>query len=258
MLFRGITPVASTTYRWHSPLILSGSLILVIASLFWARVVLIPMVLAVLLTFILSPLVNMWEKIGLNRVLATVVTVTLALMLFVGIGMTMFWQFKSLATDLPHYQKEITEKIVSIRDAGKGSWWEEAITMIQHITQTVQSQTKGKEPMPVTVETSRLPIFQSAAISALDLLVNVGLVTVLVIFMLIQLEDLRNRMIRLWGNGRLTIMTQALDDAGRRISRFLLMQLITNSAFALAFGVGLFLIGVPYPFVWGILGGLFR
>jgi len=80
----------------------------------------------------------------------------------------------------------------------------------------------------------------------------------LVIFMLIRREDLRNRLIHLWGNGNLTIMTQALDDAGHRISRFLLMQLITNAVFALALGLGLFLIGVPYAFIWGLLGGLFR
>ena len=71
--------MASSPQRWHSHLLLSGSLILVIASLFWARVVLIPLVLAILLTFVLSPLVNIWEKIGLNRVCATVLTVLIAL-----------------------------------------------------------------------------------------------------------------------------------------------------------------------------------
>jgi predicted PurR-regulated permease PerM len=248
--------VASIPHRWHSHLLLSGSLILIIASLFWARVVVIPLVLAILLTFILSPLVDFCSKIGLNRVCASVVTVLLALLLFAGISLTMLLQIKNLASDLPHYQEEITAKIVSIRDAGKGSWLEDVAAMIQDISRTVE--TKGKQPVPVTVETSRLPILQSAAISLLDVLVNVGLVTVLVTFMLIQREDLRNRLIHLWGNGNLTIMTQGLDDAGRRISRFLLMQLLTNAVFALALGLGLFFIGVPYPFVWGLLGGLFR
>jgi predicted PurR-regulated permease PerM len=206
--------VASPPHRWHSHLLLSGSLILIIASLFWARVVVIPIVLAILLTFILSPLVNMWEKIGLNRACATSVTVLLALLLFAGIGLTMLMQIKNLAADLPHYQEQITAKIVSIRDAGKGSWLEEVLAMLQDISRTVESQAKGKEPRPVTVETSRLPVLQSAAISLLDLLVSIGLVTVLVIFMLIQRGDLRNRLIHLWGNGNLTIMTQALDDAG--------------------------------------------
>jgi len=172
--------VALSTHRWHSHLLLSGSLILIIASLFWARVVVIPIVLAVLLTFILSPLVNMWEKIGLNRVCATAVTVSLALLLFAGIGLTMLMEIKSLATDLPDYQEQITAKIVSIRDAGKGSWLEDVLAMIQDISRTLESQAKGNEPMPVTVETSRLPVLQSAAISLLDLLVSIGLVTVLV------------------------------------------------------------------------------
>ena len=248
--------MASSPHRWHSHLLLCGSLVLVIASLFWARVVLIPMVLAILLTFVLSPLVNVWEKIGLNRVCATVLSVLIALLLFAGIGLTMLLQIKNLAADLPHYEEQITAKIVSIRDAGKGSWLEDVAAMVEDISKKVDSQ--DKSPMPVTVESSRLPFLQSAAISLLDLLVSIGLVTVLVIFMLIQREDLRNRLIRLWGNGNLTVMTQALDDAGRRISRFLLMQLATNSVFALVLGVGLFFIGVPYAFVWGLLGGLFR
>lgn len=216
------------------------------------------MVLAVLLTFILSPLVNLWEKIRLNRACAAVLSVSLALLLFAGIGLTMLLQIKNLAADLPRYQEEITAKIVSIRDTGKDSWFDDVIGMFQDISRAFESQAKGKEPLPVTVESSPLPFLQTAAISALDLLVSVGLVAVLVIFMLIQREDLRNRLIRLWGNGNLTIMTQALDDAGQRISRFLLMQLITNASFALVFGLGLFVIGVPYAFVWGLLGGLLR
>jgi predicted PurR-regulated permease PerM len=233
-------------------------LILIIASLFWARVVVIPIVLAVLLTFILSPLVNMWEKIGLNRVFATVMTVLMALLLFVGIASTMLLQIKNLASELHDYEEKWTAKMDSVRDAVKGSWLESFVVTSQKLSEAFKSQPKGQEPMPVTVETSSLPVLQSAAISLLDLLVSIGLVTVLVIFMLIQRRDLRNRLIHLWGNGNLTIMTQALDDAGRRISRFLLMQLITNAVFALALGLGLFFIGVPYPFVWGLLGGLFR
>jgi hypothetical protein len=85
-----------------------------------------------------------------------------------------------------------------------------------------------------------------------------GLVVVLVIFMLIQREDLRNRLIRLVGYGRLTFTTRALEEAGDRISRYLLMQTIINSSFGLAVGLALYLIGVPYAVLWGFFAAVLR
>ena len=87
---------------------------------------------------------------------------------------------------------------------------------------------------------------------------SAGLVIVLVIFMLIQREDLRNRLIRLVGYGRLTVTTRALEEAGQRISRYLLMQTIINSSFGLAVGLALYLIGVPYAVLWGFLAAVLR
>ena len=85
-----------------------------------------------------------------------------------------------------------------------------------------------------------------------------GLVIVLVVFMLIQREDLRNRLIRLVGYGRLTFTTRALEEAGQRISRYLLMQTIINSSFGLAVGLALYLIGVPYAMLWGFFAAVLR
>src|SRR5262249_24760498 len=99
---------------------------------------------------------------------------------------------------------------------------------------------------------------QSIAGPAVEVLVSVVLVIVLVAFMLIKREDLRNRVIRLWGHGGLTSMTRALDDATARISRVLLMQLLLNAGFGIAFAIGLTLIGVPYPALWGFLGACLR
>src|SRR5437879_3926792 len=97
----------NSSTRWQRPLIFCGSLVLVIASLYWAREILIPVVLAILLTFVLSPFVSAWEKLRLGRVPAAILVVALAVLLFVGIGCTVFLQFKNLAVDLPKYKNEI-------------------------------------------------------------------------------------------------------------------------------------------------------
>jgi len=76
--------------------------------------------------------------------------------------------------------------------------------------------------------------------------------------MLLKREDLRNRAIRLAGRGQLSLMTQALDDAGQRLSRYLLLQFAVNTGYGLLFGAGLYFIGVPHAFLWGVLAGLLR
>src|SRR5207253_2704443 len=101
-------------------------------------------------------------------------------------------------------------------------------------------------------------LLQSVIGPVMEFLIKAGMILILVVFMVIKREDLRNRLIRIWGRWSLTRMTQALDDASRRISRFLLMQLLVNGTFGLVFGVGLFLIGVPYAFLWGFFAALLR
>lgn len=90
------------------------------------------------------------------------------------------------------------------------------------------------------------------------LLTSAGLVILLVVFMLIRRQELRTRLIRLCGHGRLTVTTKALDEAGSLITRYLLMQTVLNACFGLAMGLGLFLIGLPYALLWGFLAALLR
>ncbi len=92
----------------------------------------------------------------------------------------------------------------------------------------------------------------------LESLAQAALTMVLVIFMLLNREDLRDRLIRLIGHGRITVTTKALDDAGQRISRYLLTQLLINSTYGLAFGLGLFAIGFQHALLWGFLAGALR
>lgn len=233
------------------------------ALLFWARAVLIPFVLAILFTFTLGPVVIALQRRGLNRVLSVLVTVTAALLMLIGIGFVVFSQVANLGEDLPNHKEEILRKVVAVRESSKGTWLDRFSATVHEVRQTAKGAEEAPasrpgEPVPVKIEPSDFGFLELAASSVLEVLAGAGLVLVLVVFMLIQREELRNRLIRLWKNGGLSRMTRALDDAGRRISRFLLMQLLVNGSFGLVVTIGLAAIGVPYAALWGFLGAVLR
>ena len=226
---------------------------------------LIPVALAILLTFLLSPVADALERIALRRLPSVILVVVLTFSLLGGIGWIVTLQFGSLANELPKYTRNIRQKIADVRGAGKGG----ALEIVQKTVDEVKSEIhKGDEPTkakdqrsPVIVQPVESFTFwavRSAIGPMVERFASAGLVIVLVIFMLIQREDLRNRLIRLVGYGRLTVTTRALEEAGHRISRYLLMQTIINSSFGLAVGLALYLIGVPYAILWGFLAAVLR
>jgi hypothetical protein len=119
----------------------------------------------------------------------------------------------------------------------------------------------GQQPVPVEIrepDPTPLRIIQDILVPVLQPLATVGIVVVFVIFFLLQREDLRDRFIRLAGSGDLRRTTEALDDAFGRLSRYLLMQTAINTTFGLLIGIGLALIGIPNPVLWGVLAMLLR
>jgi predicted PurR-regulated permease PerM len=254
---------ASLASPWQRYLLVSASAAIIVASLYWARALLIPVVLAVLLTFTLGPVVIALQRHGLNRVFSVLIVVTAALLVLSGIGFVVVSQIAALGDDLPNHKEEILRKVVAIREASKGSWLDRFAATVNEVTQTAKGAKPAAgeeppEPVPVRMESSDFRFLQTAASPALEVLASAGLVLVLVVFMLIQREELRNRLIRLWRNGGLARMTRAFDDAGRRISRYLLMQLLINAGFGLAVFAGLAAIGVPYAALWGFLAAVLR
>jgi predicted PurR-regulated permease PerM len=254
----------------HSPATLSSLItvatgILIIASLYWAQALLIPVALAMLLTFLLSPVAGALERLALGRIVSVILVVVLAFSLLGGIGWVVSRQFASLANELPKYTVNIRQKIADVRGAGKGGALEKVQKSVDEVTSEIR---KGDEPTsardqrrPVAVQPVESFTFwpmPTAIGPMLERFASAGLVIVLVIFMLIQREDLRNRLIRLVGYGRLTFTTSALEEAGQRISRYLLMQTIINCTFGLAAGLALYLIGVPYFALWGFLAAVLR
>ena len=213
----------------------------------------------------MSPVISALERLGLRRVPSVIFIVVLTFSLLATIGWITALQFTSLAKELPKYQGNIKQKIADVRAAGKGGNLERVQKTVEEIKEEIQKPeepAKGKQnPRPVVVEAEQSTTFWPVPIAIgplVERLASAGLSIVLVIFMLIRREDLRDRLIRLIGYSCMMVTTKALEDAGERISRYLLMQSIINSFFGLAVGVVLFLIDLPYAIFWGLLAAILR
>jgi predicted PurR-regulated permease PerM len=235
------------------------SLVLVIGSLYWARAVLIPFALALLLTFVLQPIVAAIHRKGLGRTPAALLVVALVALVIGGVGWVVVTQFSGLAYELPHYKGNLKQKIDDLRNASRGGVFEKIQETIGELTREFEKNQPATPASqePVTVLTPG-PSLISYVPSFLEFLANAGLVLALLLFMLIAHADLRDRLFRLVGYGRLTVTTKALDEAGRRISRYLLMQCLVNGTYGCAVSLGLFVLGVPYALLWGLLAAALR
>ena len=244
------------------PLSVLSGLVLVVASLYWAQTFLIPLALSLLFTFLLTPLVAGLEKFGLRRVPSVMIVVLFVFSLLGGIAWIVAVQFTSVANQLPGYQSNIRQKIVDIRGAGKGGVFEKVQETAKEVTEELkQEPSAAQTPREVVVQgdegTTFWPVSPVAA-PMLERMAGAGFVIVLTIFMLIRRENLRNRLIHLLGYGRLTVTTKAMEEAGQRISRYLIVQALLNGSFGIVVGGALFLFALPYAILWGFLAALLR
>lgn len=236
----------------------------VTAILYLGRDVLMPLAVALLLTFALAPIVSFLRRRGAPKALAIITTVAIAFALIALLGFVLAAQVNSLAQNIPLYQTNIVEKVRSLRDIGGGS------SLIEHITGAVErvgrelsqgAQTASPaapaepDPLPVRVvsEQSPIDILRNIVVPLISPFATAGLVVVVVIFMLFEREALRDRFIRLVGSSDLHRTTEALQDAGKRVGRYLLMQLVINTTYAVPIAVGLWLLGIPNALLWGLL-----
>ena len=243
------------------PWITFAGSVLVIVILYWAQAVLVPIALAILLSFVLAPAVT-WLERFLGRVPAVLVVVTFV---FVALGLAgwgLARQMDNLANDLPAYRANILEKIDDVRGVGKGGTVEKLQETIEEIKTDIDKaeSPKGRTPQQVMVAaapSSGFPLFGWLG-PIVGPLGTAGLVVALVIFMLLDRRALRYRLSGAIGDGRLTVTTKAFDEAGTRVSRQLLMQSLVNGIYGVVAGVALYFLGVPYPLVWGMLGAALR
>jgi predicted PurR-regulated permease PerM len=245
---------------------------MIVATLYFGREILVPIALAILLSFVLAPLVGLLQRLRVPRGLAVVSVVIMAFALIFAMGSLLATQLTQLAGDLPRYQSTISDKIQSFREttASRGTL-ERASGMLKDLSKELDkpkdavSALAPKAPTltPVPVEVRQpdpgaLESLQSLISPLLHPLATTGIIIIFVIFILLQREDLRNRLIRLAGSHDLQRTTAALDDAAGRLSRLFLIQLLLNGTFGLVIGIGLWLIGIPSAILWGILAAVLR
>jgi len=246
-----------------------------VAALYLAKEVLIPLALATLLTFILAPLVDRLERLGLWRVPSITAVVLFALTVIGGVTYLVAEELVDLSGNLPAYERTITGKVHDLKNSTSGP-----LAKVQQIVGKLGREFSRSTPLPEdnaiddkasppeTVKPIPVEIVEPAGSSlgflgdllsgAFGGLATVGVVMLFLVFMLASREDLRDRLIRLVGPDQITVTTQALDDAARRVSRYLRMQLIINAGFGLMLAVGLYFIGLPNALLWGLVAGLLR
>jgi predicted PurR-regulated permease PerM len=267
---RPVQVEAAETPALSSLLTLAAGVVAV-AALYFAREVLIPITLAVLLAFVLAPVGTLLRRLHFGRALSSVVSVLLALGALIALGGLIGMQFADLANQLPRYQYTIEQKISAVRGATFGRISENIHDLGREMKAPPEAPKKEdkpaakapEEPKPIPVEVHQpdptpTEVLQRLAAPLLGPLGTTFLVFIVTIFIQLQREDLRDRMIRLFGSRDLHRTTVAMNDAAKRLSRYFLTQVTINASFGVILATGLWLIGVPSPVLWGVLGALLR
>ena len=249
------------TLKSVKPWVTFAGCVLVIVVLYWAQAVVVPIALAVLLTFVLTPPVT-WLERWIGRVPAVLAMVLVVFTILGAAGWGLTRQLDYLAQDLPRYRTNILEKIKDIRVAGTGGAVEKLQETIADIRTDLEKadEPRGRIAPPVVVTSEQVASYSgftwfSPLVGPLG---TAALVIVLVVFMLLERRDLRERLIGLLGHGQLASTTKAFDEAGTRVSRQLLMQSLVSVIYGVIAGAGLYLLNVPYAFVWATLGAVLR
>ena len=248
---------------------------LIIAALYFGREIFVPVALAVLLSFVLAPFVMRLHSLRIPRTISVLVVVFIGFSIIFSLGGLMVSQATRLAARLPDYQQTLSDKIESLRGLMGGSGTlEQASTVLKELKTELQHQDAARRPAdnglarppsdkPIPVEVRQpdpgaLSTFGAIIQPLISPLTTTGVVVIFVVFILLQREDLRNRLVRLAGSADIQRTTAALDDAGKRLSKLFITQIAFNAVFGLAIGIGLEFIGVPSAPLWGLIAMIMR
>ena len=254
--------------------------IVVVAVLYLAREILIPLAFAITLTLILTPAVSWLRKLRLSRAPAVLLVMVLSVAAAGATGWIIFGQLVEVLNELPRYEQNIHSKIESMRAPSKGALGRaaESVKKLEKElanqpappaappsrsqrgqVRSTPAQNGSPQPVQIVAEPAGdLQYYRDLTKPFLAPLAELGIVLIFTVFLLIEQSDLRNRLLRLVGLNQLNVVTQALDDATQRVSKYLLMQLLVNLCFGILCGVGLYMIGVPYAALWGALAAIVR
>ncbi|BCG87292.1 ABC transporter permease [Mesorhizobium sp. 113-3-9] len=237
-----------------------------VAALYFGREVFLPIAIALLLTFALAPLVSALKRVGIPRIAAVIASVLAAFAALALFSFIVATQVSELAQNIPVYQTNILAKIRSLKETGVGGGIISRLSgVVERVGQEIDRQDATlpaatpdkppREPVPVEIVSRERPleVLQNIVGPLISPLGSAGLIIVVVIFMLLEREDLRDRFIRLVGYGDLHRTTEALQDAGKRVGLYLLMQLVVNIVYAIPIAIGLWILGIPNALLWGLL-----
>jgi predicted PurR-regulated permease PerM len=238
--------------------------VVVIAALYLARDVLIPFALAALVSFLVSPLVQRLQRRGVPKIASVAAAMTLLLVAFGSLGWVVVNEARDFANRLPEYRETILEKTRLMRDAIEQPF-ERATSTVKDVSDglTPASKDSAKAAPPEVVRLAEPPggsldVARLALDPLLGSMTTLAMSLLFAIIMLLRPEDLRDRVIRIVGSGKISMTTQALNEASSRVSAYLARLLLVNGALGVCFAIGLLFIGVPNALLWGLLLTCFR
>lgn len=237
----------------------------IIAGLYYGREILIPFAITFLITFMLNPVVTTLVRWGMPKALAASLVIGTVVCAVLGVGVVLGAQFRSIAIELPRYQSTISSKLMELQDTLKApGMFDGALKTIERVQKQIEAkeQKPAEGPPPQRVEIvprPQTPLENAASwmLSSIEPLATAGIVLIFVFFALLDIGDLRDRLLRLLG-GDYHRSIDAMQDAGSRISRYLLMQLVVNLTYGIPLAAGLWMIGVPGALLWGGVSAVMR
>lgn len=246
---------------------LSASLIvmaLIVAALVVGSAILIPLAIAVIIAFILAPLVRWLTARHIPQPVAAVGVLTATILLLFALSFAVSTQLLSLTAELGTYKHNLVEKVRTVADMGRSDGLiKRAVTAVETLGADIERELGrgiASKPDPLVVAQQRgTPAEILLGIgSALEPLAQVGITILFAMLLLLQHHDIRDRVIRIAGTDRLSGTAAAISDAGGKLSDLFLALATMNGGYGVVIGVALWLIGVPNPLLWGILAALLR
>jgi predicted PurR-regulated permease PerM len=239
------------------PVVITFLIFAIIGFLFLANEVLKPLALAILLSFALVPISRQLERVKVPRVVAVVLTVLIVLGTLGFIGYQVGEQLNSLANRLPEFEQNISQRIHNMKPMPAG-----ALTKVKEVVGDVGKSLAPKNTDVQNVRIISEPDFGSQVAKLagpyLEGLGTAFIILILLLYLMINRENMSDRLIRVFGHGKISLTTRTIEEVGRRISHYLVMFATVNSTFGLIIGLGLWAIGIPYALLWGFLAGSLR